>query len=374
MLSFTRTTAKLLVTLGIAAGASASIGCAAPTLPEREGSKAEKLLAPKALTTTYASAYTQDELGITQWRLYRGKNNYFLTGYDDRGQPVKGVAMGFAGGSNAPSLYTRALDGSSFGLRHDFGGQDASTGDASNETKLLLAAATFDLAAARVAMVETAFPQQFSPRQDYFGENFPQPGGTLPGGQLPYPGAPGGIDPNAGQPNACKMDMITVAMASLQCMLGGVFGGTATTDKGACIQAALASAAATGNCTGGIPIPIPMPVPGTSTTPIDPNTGTPIDPNTGAPIDPNAGGTTTPIPVPSSPFGGLGGIFAGILGNLLGGDPFGGLGYPQQPQPFAGTNGNQGFTCASCPSDADYDDLDADPDTGEVKGGQGFTF
>ena len=78
----------------ILVGASA---CAAPEVAtkERRGSSQSTLGKPKASIRTAASQETTDKYGITEWKMFRGKKDLFMTGYDADGAAVKGVSLAF---------------------------------------------------------------------------------------------------------------------------------------------------------------------------------------------------------------------------------------------------------------------------------------
>lgn len=71
--------------------ASLALGCSVAPAPEQQQSSQSKLLAPKALFKAKASAATTKATGITEWRVFRGKADFVLTGYGDDGSAVGGT-------------------------------------------------------------------------------------------------------------------------------------------------------------------------------------------------------------------------------------------------------------------------------------------
>jgi hypothetical protein len=122
MNAFRRTTKSLLVILTLATGVAGMTGCSA-SAPERRGSSQSKLLAPHAVFTGPATAETTAALGITEWRIYRGKTEYVVTGYNKAGKAVKGVGLAFKGKTRTskPALRARVLDGTRFTASHVYG-------------------------------------------------------------------------------------------------------------------------------------------------------------------------------------------------------------------------------------------------------------
>ena len=320
----------------VAACAIGSTGCAAPT-QEQIGSRTERLLAPEAVLTTQASALTRSELGIAKWKVFRGKSDYVLTGYDAKGKAVKGVSFTWVSSSSktksSPVLKARVLDGSRFAARHTYDGKKKTESNKtmSSSTSKFLTRATFDMGAAGAAIFGKHHDGK-TPPQGYFGEGFPKGGATPadPSTPAPTPTTPGtpfpsddpfgglgypGGDPTGGMdPGACGMDMTTMIMSALQCLMSGGLGGGTTGGAGAsdlmmCIQAASAGAGAGGTCS-------------------DPSGG----------MDPSGGG----------PHGGDPS------------DPYGGGAADEAGAPMA---------CSSCPEGGGYGDIGADPMSGDVYGG-----
>lgn len=349
-----RPTKKLLGLIAAAALAACSLGstgCTAET-KEKTGSRTEMLLAPEAVLTTNASALTKSELGIAKWKVFRGKSDYVLTGYDARGKAVKGVSIAWEQGSSktksSPVLKGRVLDGSRFAARHTYDGSKStqSNKSISKSTKAFLLRATFDMGAAGAAIWGKSHDGK-SPPQGYFGEGFPTGGATTPPATPGTPGAPtlpfptddpfGGLgypgdDPLGGMnPGGCGMDMTSMLMSALQCLMGGGIGGGAGGAGGAnimqCIQAASAGAGIGGSCTD------PM---GGMDGPMGPG-------GMGGPMGPGGMG---------DPYGDMGGP----------GDPYGGGAADQAGGPMA---------CMSCPEGGGYGDIGMDPMSGDVYGGEG---
>ncbi|MBX3231431.1 MAG: hypothetical protein KIT84_10835 [Labilithrix sp.] len=96
--------------------AAAATGCSAPELEkkERRSSTTSALGKPKPTLKTAASKETTAQYGITEWRMFRGKKDLFMTGYDDSGKAVKGVSLSFekAEDSDDAELVTHINDGS----------------------------------------------------------------------------------------------------------------------------------------------------------------------------------------------------------------------------------------------------------------------
>ncbi|MBS2015706.1 MAG: hypothetical protein JST00_22650 [Deltaproteobacteria bacterium] len=353
-----------LFAASLAACAFASTGCTAP-MQEQIGSRTEKLLAPEAILTTHASALTKSELGIAKWKVFRGKNDYVLTGYDDDGKAVKGISFTWSASSSktksAPVLKARVLDGTRAAMRHTFDGSKKTEANKtlSKSTRLLLARATFDMGAAGASIFGKHHGGK-TPPPGYFGEGFPGGGSPSPtpttpapttpgGGTTPFPpddpfggmGYPGG-DPTGGMnPGACGMDMSSMIMSALQCLMSGGLGGGTTGGAGGggnlmmCLQAAAAGAGIGGSCAD--------PTGGAGPTG-DPTGGT--DP-TGGGTDPTGGGTG---PTGGGPYGDLGGAS----------DPYGSGAADQAGGPMS---------CMSCPEGGGYGDIGMDPSNGDVYGG-----
>jgi hypothetical protein len=121
------TTKSLLAALTLATSIAGITGCTAPA-PEGFGSSSSKLLAPQAVFKGPSTADTQKVLGISEWRVFRGKTEYIVTGYDNAGKAVKGVAFAFSGASHASKakITGRVLDGSRASGSHEYGGNTSS--------------------------------------------------------------------------------------------------------------------------------------------------------------------------------------------------------------------------------------------------------
>lgn len=136
-----------------AACAIASAGCAAPSA-EPQGKTTAKLLAPRPIFKAKASPVSANAYGITEWRLYRGKRDVVMTGYDKNGKPVKGLSIGFHadGKSSAATLRARVLDGSWFAARHTYGARSSTNKSVSPATKRFLQIALADLQVVRASI------------------------------------------------------------------------------------------------------------------------------------------------------------------------------------------------------------------------------
>ena len=217
---FGKTTKTMLAALSIAASLAAITGCSAQPI-EATGSSNSKLLAPKAVYKALASDQTKQTLGISEWRVYRGKTDFILTGYDAAGKAVKGVSVQFGGktSSSKPTVTARLLDGTRFAAHHEYGGGSQASDLLKTSSKAFVARAINDM---------TSLKQQLS-----WGKKT----------TTTAPAAPAA--PAAGA--ACSADMTATMASALQCLSGaGVT--TGTPNQAAvlqCVQAAL-SAAATG--------------------------------------------------------------------------------------------------------------------------------
>lgn len=367
-----RTNRSLFAALALAtvATVATATGCAAKPV-EATGARTEKLLAPRPLMTSYASAKTRSALGITQWKIYRGKSGYVLTGYDAKGRAVKGVSVDFVGAarakSSSPLLRARALDGSRFAARRAFDAQGrvSANGALSKSTRAFLERAIVDMGAAATAVYRTHHGGKV-PKPGYFGERFPAPGGsTAPapapadpsgGAGLPFPfppsdpfggmGYPGDSPLGEGGAGGCGMDMSTIMMSAMQCLMSGLGGGAAGGADPSrlmqCVQAAMAGASAAATCGGA------------------PGGGYPGG-------DPSGGGYPGGDP--------SGGGYPGGEEDPYGGMSPGGEGYPADPgDPYGGGAAGEASepgTCASCAPGGGYDDIGADPYSGDVYGGEG---
>ncbi|MBX3192448.1 MAG: hypothetical protein KF819_35985 [Labilithrix sp.] len=331
--------------LGLAACLT-SAACAAPPIEEK-GSRTEKLLAPRAVFRANASPATAKAVGVTEWRIHRGKSDYVLTGYDRDGDAVKGVSLAFLGktGKKKAALRGRVLDGTRFAMRHEYQGATSKNGTMSKATKAFLDRAIADMGSLSQGLV-TAYHDGSVPT---FGPGYPGPGkgGTTPAPvppPSPFP-SPLPTDPTGGMGPACGADMTTAIMAALQCLMTS--GGADPTALMACVQAAVAASSAGGTCPSG---PMTDPMGG------DPYGEDPYGPM-GGPMGGPAGG-----PV-GGPMGGPAGGPTDPYGDPYGQDPYG----PGGPVDQAGGMG----TCMSCPPGGGFDDIGADPMNGDVYGGPG---
>lgn len=106
----------LLLGAFVLAGTSAACGAPEPIAKEKRGTSQSTLSKPKASIRTAASQDTTDKYGITEWRMFRGKKDLFMTGYDADGEAVKGVslAIGKSADDGEAEITTRVHDGSKF--------------------------------------------------------------------------------------------------------------------------------------------------------------------------------------------------------------------------------------------------------------------
>ena len=134
---------KFLFGSGLAlALASASGGCSTKA-PEGFAASAPAL----PVGTVPASAGTHQDLGIAEWRIYMGKAHSVLSGYDDAGNPVLGLALTAVAGTPKSLAYLRLnlLDGTSTTLIHVANGMDR--GALSKAQALLVGHALADMVA-----------------------------------------------------------------------------------------------------------------------------------------------------------------------------------------------------------------------------------
>lgn len=356
------------ITLRFVAGAalvtSTAIGCTAAPAYEPQQSSESKLLAPKSLFKAKASAATKKETGISEWRVFRGKEDFVLTGYDSNGEAVGGTAFRFAKDGAKNILRARILDGTSFKATYAFGASTSSTSSAKTSTQKLFRRAAADMLGIRLTLQEMG--------RGYKGNG----AAANPNLGLPQ-GIPAGVDPFGGVADpfgqlgqmGCGGDLVSMLMGALQCVggAGGLAG--AKSNPMQLLQCALASQGAASSM-------------GTCQSPANPlgqlgqlgqlgnlggATGAPFDPMS---IDPNSPFGT------QDPFGQLGqlgqlgqvgqsGQQPGIPGQVGGADPFGidPMGQGQfdplgQGNPF-GTG-----ACQSC--GGQFDDFGIDSANGDV--------
>jgi len=226
--------------------AATAMGCSVAPQAEPQQSSQSKLLAPKALFKAKASESTTEETGITEWRVFKGKRDFVLTGYDSHGKSVGGTAFRFAKEGSQNVLNARVLDGSSFSANYTFGGTAVAGATASPKTQTLFHKAAADMLGIRLALQ--------SQGRGYQGTG--AAAGTTANPNLGLPvGLPAGLDPFGGVTNpfgqlgaGCGTDLMSMLMGAMQCM-GGVGGlGGATSNPAQLLQCALASqgAASTG--------------------------------------------------------------------------------------------------------------------------------
>jgi hypothetical protein len=210
---FGNTMKSLLAALTLGGLVAGAYGCSAKPV-EATGSNHSKLLAPKAVYKALASDATRKALGIAEWRVFRGKTSFVLTGYDAQGKAVKGVSVEFDGKtpSTRPKVIGKLLDGSRFSAHHEYGG-----GSKSNAL----------LAQSSKAFIDRAINDMSSLQQQLHSGTKK----TRLGAQ-------------------CSGDMVAVMASALQCLVAaGV--NTTTPNKAAvlqCIQAAVTAAATASSC------------------------------------------------------------------------------------------------------------------------------
>ena len=333
----------LLATLTVAAASSAACTAQQP-LPEEKGVSKAKLLAPRPMMKATASPASRAALGVHEWRIYRGRNDVVLTGYDEDGEPVKGVSVGFhASDTDEATLRTRVLDGNMFAARHEYArGRTLMSAQIPAATSSFLRQALSDIAVLQKVVARTARDGAASPR------NF----GTSP---------------------QCGADMMAIVSNALQCIQNN--GGSANANAIAqCVLAAQSAADVGTACQA------------TGTTPFDPTQGADpwgaggMDPmgqagSCGDPADPyGQGGAGMPCggADPSDPYG-QGGDPYGQDPYGQGGDPYGQGGNPDDGWGGNGTpNGDwcsdpfgDGAACPSCGGGMG-DDIYANPMNGDV--------
>ncbi|MBX3207438.1 MAG: hypothetical protein KF764_20490 [Labilithrix sp.] len=329
----------LVATLtGIAASTAA---CAAPPASEERGVSVAKLKAPRPMMRASASPASQELFGVSEWRIFRGKKDVVLTGYDEDGHAVKGVSVGFYAAENASdaTLRARVLDGSAFAARHDYArGRTSLNKELPASTASFLKQALADVVVLRRAFAQTTTAAKASAR-------------TLGAGQQ------------------CGGDMMAIVSAALQCIQST--GGT-NVDANAvaqCIAAAQSAASVGSACQG------------TGSIPFDPTQGG--DPwgtgggdpwGGGAGGDPYGGGAGG-----SDPWGGGAGG-SDPWGGGAGGDPYGGGAGGSDPWGGGGgmpTGGwcndpfGDGAACPSCSGGAGGGDIYSNPANGDVGGDMG---
>jgi hypothetical protein len=181
------------------------------------GSTTSKLHAPQAVFKGPATAETKAALGISEWRIYRGKTEYIVTGYDDEGKAVKGVGLSFEGAtrSSKAQLNARVLDGSRFSARHLYGGATSSNASLGSLSKSFVSHAVHDMTMLRMGL-KTSITRS-----------------AVRTGE------------------ACSGDMVKIAMTSLQCISNAKASGS-TVSKivkvKRCVAAAESASAAVESC------------------------------------------------------------------------------------------------------------------------------
>ena len=210
---FGKTTKTVLAALAIAASVAGITGCSAKPI-EATGSSNSKLLAPKAVYKALASEQTQQTLGISEWRVYRGKSSFILTGYDAAGKAMRGVSVSFDGKTSAskPMVRAKMLDGTRFAAHHEYGGGSKASALLKTSSKAFLARAMNDMSSLKQQL-------RSGSRKTRLGA-------------------------------ACSADMTATMAAALKC-LSAAGTSTATPDKAAvlaCIMAAVSAAASSTSC------------------------------------------------------------------------------------------------------------------------------
>lgn len=240
-------------------------GCAAPEAPiEKRGSSTSRLGAPKASLETPASAETTEQFGIVQWKIFKGKKDLFMTGYDAKGKAVKGLTAGFGTSADESEsvVHTKINDGSSFTAVH---------GLTTNKTLANRAQSDDETAFMKAAFVD-ASKTNLAFRANVAGED---------------------------TSSACGADLSAILAQSLSCTQG-----KSKAAQAACIAAAKKAAASSGSCQGS----------GTTTP------GTAFDPN--APAYNPLSALFNPAMFDMGKLGSLASQLGASYGNL-GGDVFG---------------------------------------------------
>ena len=134
-------------------GTLGAVGCSAPTVYEAKGHSTQKLLAPRAVVRTGASPKTRSALGVYEWRVYKGKSDFILTGYDKHRKAVRGFSLSFSGkrSGQAPAVNVRVLDGSGFAGSYDFQRSSLQSSLAADSQQFLIRAAADFTTVARYA-------------------------------------------------------------------------------------------------------------------------------------------------------------------------------------------------------------------------------
>lgn len=354
---------------GAALVASTAIGCTAAPAYEPQQRSESKLLAPKALFKAKASAATKKETGISEWRVFKGKQDFVVTGYDDDDAPVGGTAFRFAKEGAKNVLKARILDGTSFQATYAYGANASSSAQAKTGTQKIFRRAAADMLGIRLGLQAQ-------------GRGYQGNGALAQGTQLGLPpGIPAGVDPFGGVMDpfgqlgaGCGQDLMSMLMGAFQCVQGAGGLAGAQSNPMQLLQCALASqgaATSMGTCQAGAPQLGQLG-----------NLG-------GLPFDPSAllGGQQGMDPYGmQDPFGlGQMGQMGGTDPYGQGMDPYGGQGDPYGMDPMGGAGmdpygidpmGQGQFdplgqgdpfgagACQSC--QGQYDDFGIDPATGGV--------
>ena len=245
-------TLRFVAGAALVASMSMTIGCTAASEYEPRRSTESKLLAPKSLFKAKASEATEKETGITEWRVFRGKNDFVLTGYDADGEPVGGTAFRFVKDGAQNVLKSRVLDGSSFQATYAYGGTASASAAAKPSTQKLFRRAAADMLGIRLTLQQ-------------MGRGYKPTGAAAANPVLGLPaGIPAGIDPFGGVADpfgqlgqmGCGGDLVSMLMGALQCAggAGGLTGTAAQSNPMQLLQCALASqgaASTMGTCQAG---------------------------------------------------------------------------------------------------------------------------
>ncbi len=231
-----KTISTTIMLLATAALATSVVGCGEPEVAEARATTTSRLGAPLPLMKAQASASSNDKLGIKEWRVYRGKNDVLLTGYNAKGSAVKGLSVGFHTQNDATVLRTRVMDGSLFAARHDYSrSMTAANGAMSEDTASFVKQALSDFKKLSVATHQKVIASH-NTRTQSLHTNTITPSTT-------------GIDP------ACGADMMAVLTNALQCVQSS---GTSTqanpTQLQQCLTAAQTASASSGVCSSTVPV------------------------------------------------------------------------------------------------------------------------
>ncbi|MBX3226684.1 MAG: hypothetical protein KIT84_39315 [Labilithrix sp.] len=204
------------VLVGVACVVMGASACSEPPAPkERRSSTTSTLEKPKPSIRTAASKETAKKYGITEWRMFRGKQDLFMTGYDEDGQAVKGISIAFneSDEDGEAQLVTRVHDGSKFTAARSF--------------------ATQNLTADQLPAGSADFLQQILGDLGGLGDIFQGGGLEAAGIDLPDNAA------------ACGADLTAILDQAIQCTQDA---GQAKAAQAACIAAAKVAAQSAADC------------------------------------------------------------------------------------------------------------------------------